>query len=1369
MKLGLYGGGFKPFHTGHFSKLLLALSENDKVLSFFGIQRQKLNKKGNPLKTKFRTFGDSDRQYTEPLQDAVFVIYEKALQNKYPNKLDVISAKNTSPINNVHNVLDRFAYSRLSDSETARARGEASQSRNSALAIGNLTTEYDGGNHKIDLSTVDSITVYAGDDEINSYAFLLGMKKRAERGDSIVGEKVYELIDQGKISFKSGMSDVLGLVNLLKDYHPDASEEMITIRGTDVRGFVGSGDIKSFKKYLPDVLSDAEKNEIVKIVTADEERISESSRTPVITDSTILRAASRFIASKSIREAAVTPESHIPGLTEDMNLTFDSLKQLIENVLGGRADHIEEKMDGQNFTFTVLDDGEIRLFGKGPRVTTLEKGGKGREDIRNIQTWGEKTKDAFGSGYDVLNEYIKKLDINKVRELFQNGMVVVEGQILTPINPNTIPYTENHFRFIRPATPYDNVELNSDIYDALFVDDDVEIQDQSGRDWSIGVVPKLEQTNQSAAEIISQINELKGEIDSLLKRFDHPPKTVGEYATLVMKDYLNNYAPDLDSMPDNVKTRAIHRLLDKFHAGSGKFIEKRITSREMDPVHWKTFQKIDKMATTHVVAAIVDLEKIIQKLGYYFFETLEFTLATNDNITTDLANEVNKIQAALKNNAIRVKNVESGEIGDIVDTAWATKLDAAISRVEQMPLFKKAVEGVVLRMPGERGERVSVKLTGMFTPVHRLVTLFRYPSRGEVLSIDYPENDDEELRLSNDEEEALLEAIRMFKNTLSEGGKAFKKSIVDSDGKKKKVVITSQEKLSRDQANRLITSLKKNILDPLDIDLNIEKSETGNSLLGSTGTDADVLGDVDLLAVITDDMISKYVDDVVIMKQARKGKRKDNVIKDTLEAMLNSSQYLQKELVQGVSNIVIAGSMVSIMIRDPDADSSTQPQQNELFQIDLVPERPEHAGDTWWELRGGYQGKVKGVYRNLMLSLLANIAGRSRTTPDENIKVTLQWPGGYTEKINGEEVERIRDPDLYLPLIGLNDVDKFKIESFESLVDYMVKSGDKILQQALDEFEEYLPRYLPSEESEKAIKYVNQSMMSTMSELKVRSIIREAIVKIGDDAFDLSDSQIGSIIRYIRDDLKVDRFTPESGFESFMLRLDDTNAERVREVMKNAIPKNLQVVTMEILSQIHADVNNVLFSATPGERVIVPDELLPLAEYRSTRRGGSQTGAGELIIPFLFNDSSVTVGNASFDVIIGGSNWEVKAAKNTTGIMLGSARGKTFSDSSIYRQLVLLGFNPGELTEVGNKALKDIASNAINKFSIVDDTGDVIENVERFFDELSKEARKTSLNDVEGIVWYHNGALLFTQKEKIYVKAITRGRYIVYEKGTSAN
>ena len=36
--LGLYGGGFKPFTTGHFAKLADALRDNEEVVLFYQIQ-----------------------------------------------------------------------------------------------------------------------------------------------------------------------------------------------------------------------------------------------------------------------------------------------------------------------------------------------------------------------------------------------------------------------------------------------------------------------------------------------------------------------------------------------------------------------------------------------------------------------------------------------------------------------------------------------------------------------------------------------------------------------------------------------------------------------------------------------------------------------------------------------------------------------------------------------------------------------------------------------------------------------------------------------------------------------------------------------------------------------------------------------------------------------------------------------------------------------------------------------------------------------------------------------------------------------------------------------------------------------------------
>ena len=52
----------------------------------------------------------------------------------------------------------------------------------------------------------------------------------------------------------------------------------------------------------------------------------------------------------------------------------------------------------------------------------------------------------------------------------------------------------------------------------------------------------------------------------------------------------------------------------------------------------------------------------------------------------------------------------------------------------------------------------------MFTPIHRLVSLFKYPVRGEVLSIDEPEIEaPEQPQMYSDEmNEVIIRAARRF-------------------------------------------------------------------------------------------------------------------------------------------------------------------------------------------------------------------------------------------------------------------------------------------------------------------------------------------------------------------------------------------------------------------------------------------------------------------------------------------------------------------------------------------------------------------------------------------------------------------------------
>ena len=1030
MKVAIYAGGFKPFTTGHFSKLADAISahqgEADEVYLYYGMQQEKPPqlyqrgaKKGQPKPDlRLRSIGRKSlgRYYTPGIGKEIFNIYKDAIErSSMPGIRNVIVIPAEYPATPISMTVDKIR-SLLSD------------------------------------NSVEKVTVY-GDGE--SYARMIGILQRedidlqelVESGWIQLGSRVPESIndyldpERLKAIVERGEETARGaLATHYPGEPPEEIRRMQQVRGTSVRALaserqppseefahLGSDSIEVAKRFLPPFLSDEDKEKIIEILLTQGSPpvVSQEAFFPIITDSTIIKAAARFAVHKKIKEAATKKrgEGHIPGLTEDMEMTFDNLRQLIDDVLSGRVEHVEEKMDGQNFTFTVLDSGDVRLFGKGVVATTLEKGGKDRAAIE--AAYKDDLQDAFLSGYDVVEEYLSARDMQMIRRLFQNGKVVVEGQIMTPINPNTIPYTENHVAFIKPFTPYTDIEIDQDAYAELFGDADVTITDQADRPWSLSPVPKLQQTETDAAEMLEKIKELQEDLDFLVQGMSPPPQTVGDYVAHVMESYVDRVAPQLDlSMlsPDQ-KRRAIERLAKN---------DKRLIGKPELGEVWPAFQEFERLRTFHVASALADFEKIIQKLGSYFFDTLEFTLATNEAVVGELAAEVERIKRANDASQIVVQNVDTDEISDLVDTSWAVKLDSLLSRVEQMPLFKKAVEGVVLRLPGPEGEQIVTKLTGMFTPIHRLVAMFRYPERKsrQLLSITAPEP--EEIEVSEEEEQIVSELLRTVRGILFEGGNAFK----DSEGN----VITRTERIHRSEVSRIIDEFYEQVLQPLGL----------NYLpVGSTATDCKTCGDLD----VTVDLASREV----------------------LYKLLVDSM--------GEDNVKKIGQLIAVKFQVPDST------EDDLVQIDVVPS----AGidDTAWMMRGGGEGKAKGVFRNLLFSHIAKEKSKKESSTLRQVKYTLTFPGGLLVKINGEAEDNGRrnsDPDSFLPKIGIYVEDKREVETFENLVNHM--RSDRYLSVMLDGFSEYInnSRYLQSEnenirrEAEKAINYIENNPIAATSQ-----------------------------------------------------------------------------------------------------------------------------------------------------------------------------------------------------------------------------------------------------------------------------------------------
>ena len=217
MKLGLYGGGFKPFHAGHFSKLQLALDQNDKVFLLFGIKKTLYSKKTGKLSStwwkKQRSFDRENtkdsRRYAWEMQQAIFRIYEEELENLYPEKLEVIGVSGT-PIGSINRALDAYATMSLT---------------------GNMIPLEISGQTLSEI--IDEINVYAGPDEIATQ-YVGQMRKR---------QKLIELIDEGVITFTP-------------EYHPDTPAELTQNRGTDVRDFVATGDEEELRRNLPNLTGD---------------------------------------------------------------------------------------------------------------------------------------------------------------------------------------------------------------------------------------------------------------------------------------------------------------------------------------------------------------------------------------------------------------------------------------------------------------------------------------------------------------------------------------------------------------------------------------------------------------------------------------------------------------------------------------------------------------------------------------------------------------------------------------------------------------------------------------------------------------------------------------------------------------------------------------------------------------------------------------------------------------------------------------------------------------------------------------------------------------------------------------------------------
>jgi len=259
-RIGLFGGGFKPFTTGHFAKLANAIRENDKVYLFYGLQVPKEKEyyvttrkdrwaKGDVKPDKrLRSIGSTGKFYTPEISEEIFNIYEEAIENKLGNIVEVESTLGSTPMRRIFDVIQEF-------------------------------TE--------DPEKYEKVTIYGDESTIKDYLQPYNRRYFKNRDGTL------DLLDAGKVQLGAiapeSSKDYLDPERLsalmsaseesardaLGSYYPGASAEDISrmqaVRGTEVRSSASVRETASeAEKFLPPFLDDQQKKAVINLILGED-------------------------------------------------------------------------------------------------------------------------------------------------------------------------------------------------------------------------------------------------------------------------------------------------------------------------------------------------------------------------------------------------------------------------------------------------------------------------------------------------------------------------------------------------------------------------------------------------------------------------------------------------------------------------------------------------------------------------------------------------------------------------------------------------------------------------------------------------------------------------------------------------------------------------------------------------------------------------------------------------------------------------------------------------------------------------------------------------------------------------------------------
>jgi hypothetical protein len=413
---------------------------------------------------------------------------------------------------------------------------------------------------------------------------------------------------------------------------------------------------------------------------------------------------------------------HMAHPYDDHGLTFNEMKEIVSRALEGRLDieeAVTEKTDGQNI-FVTWKNNEIG-FARGvgtiinPMTTSEIIADFQRKQQKAIAEKGaeagvnyQRVVDAYQACAEDLTQAFGMIPADKLNQIFKNGKIFANMEIIYPATKNVISYDKAHLQFHNLAE-YDDAGkiIETDLTGGSMIQGI--IQDANAHmQKTFSFIPPQKIKLGRAYDFEDQQAAFFSEIDQLQNKFGlQPTDLVTEYHKAwwsdVIKSKAQTYAYDI---PDNILESLVYRWAFNVKSTNITILKKGIDNpefanwvAEFDKKDFKVYQKQN----------MEPFENIFLKLGAVVLKNAENFLAANPSATVQ---EIKRELAEL-----------TRELQAKGDVATIKKLEYELLRLQKLGGFEAIVpsEGVVFVYGGH-----TYKLTGAFAPINQILGVLKY-------------------------------------------------------------------------------------------------------------------------------------------------------------------------------------------------------------------------------------------------------------------------------------------------------------------------------------------------------------------------------------------------------------------------------------------------------------------------------------------------------------------------------------------------------------------------------------------------------------------------------------------------------------------